>query len=354
MRFLAALTLVALLATACGSDDPSGLADNTSAAGASGPAGVATRPLALTDPDTTPAVDPSQASVPLDLVLFDTFDGGSLPLSESTEADRQRLFDAIAPLDAPAYESADEAAWLNDDDLIVGYVDPNGAAWAFPARILNSHEIVNDELGGAPVAITYCPLCGSGVVYERLLDGNELTFSNTSALYENDMVMVDRETGSYWWQVSGVAIVGPRTDAELTLIASQTTRWAPWRAEHPATSVLARPEGRSYDRDGFAGYAERVDEGRVPFPVRAEALDDDRLASSARVIVAEDPATGQVRAWPTDPAREVEDRFGGATVTVVADGTGATVRTADGRLLATRSAFWFSIVSAYPDVEVGA
>lgn len=113
-----------------------------------------------------------------------------------------------------------------------------------------------------------------------------LTFDNTSALYQNDMVMVDQETNTYWWHVAGRGIVGNLTGAELTVLPSVTTSWESWLATHPDTQVLSDDQGRgpSYDRDPFVDYGTRVDQGAVPFPVRAEAFEDDRLSSSRRII----------------------------------------------------------------------
>ena len=162
--------------------------------------------VAPTDaPGPIPAVDLTRHAVPLEEIVFDTFDGGSVPLSEADAATIDRLLDAIPPIDDPRYESPPEATWLETDDVVLGYVDDDGRAWAYPVKILNFHEIVNDVLADRPVLVSYCPLCGSGIVYDRRVGNDLLSFSNTSALHENDMVMVDRESGSYWWQVAGVA-----------------------------------------------------------------------------------------------------------------------------------------------------
>ena len=137
--------------------------------------------------------DLGRHTVPLEQVLFDTFDGGMLPLSQATEAQVLRLRDAIRPVWNPRYDSVQEAGrWLAPEDLLVAYV-AGGAALAYPVRILNFHEIVNETVDGVPILISYCPLCGSGIVYDRRLDGRELVFGNTSALYESDMVMYDRD-----------------------------------------------------------------------------------------------------------------------------------------------------------------
>lgn len=313
--------------------------------------GAATRPLELTDPVNTPRVDRSKASVSLGGILFDTFDGASISLDAIDNATIDRLLDAIAPIDAPDYQHPADAVWLAEDDLIIGFVDPAGAAWAYPARILNFREIVNDELGGLPVVVTYCPLCGSGVVYERTVAGRPLSFSNTSALFENDMVMVDRETGSYWWQVSGDAIVGELVSNQLVLLASQTTTWSSWLGQHPDTLVMTRPAGGDFDRNPFENYSATLDTGATPFPVSEGVMDDDRLPSSARVVIVS--IHGESRAWATSPARTVHDVVAGRPVTVVADGVGASVLDDAGLPIPNRSAFWFAALTVDPDITLG-
>ncbi len=346
-RFGVPILASLLFLAACGADDGAQVL------------GRATRPLELTAAAATPNVQVDEASVPLEEIVFDTFDGGSIPLSEATTEEIERLFDAIAPIDAPDYESANQAGgWLESDDLVVGYLDPTGNAWAFPVRVLNSREIVNDELGGEPLVVTYCPLCGSGVVFSREAIGIDpdapelLTFSNTSALFENDMVMVDRETGSYWWQVSGAGLVGPLTGAELRILPSNTTTFASWVEQHPDTAVMTRPDGRDYGPDSFGeSYANALDAGRTPFPVSPEAFEDDRYAPSERVLVA--TVGDETRAWATAPARRVEELVGGVWLIVTLDGTGGSIITPDNEVIPTRNAYWFAVVASNPEVTIG-
>ncbi len=344
--------------------------------------------------DTVAGVDLSLHSVPLDEVHFDTFDGGSVPLSEIGEDLALSLVDAIPPLDAPVYEDAAGGDWLEDDDLVIGYVGARGGAWAFPVKILNFHEIVNDELDGTPVLISYCPLCRSAVAYDRRLDGRELTFGNSSALYESDLVMLDRQTNSYWWQVAGEAIVGSLTGSRLTTLPSTTATWAQWEREHPGTLVLSRDTGfsRSYERDVFQGYRDRVNEERFAFPVSPEAL-DGRLAAGDEVLGV--TVGGSSRAYSPRALGNVaiNDSLGGEEIVVfsTADGPTAAAYLAmaegerlsfsydDGRYrdeqtgsawdlsgqaaagplqgavlepVPGRYTFWFAYIAAFPDADV--
>ncbi len=135
-----------------------------------------------------PRLDTSVASVPLSEIVFDTFGrtpARFVPLNRAQEELILSLRDAIAPIYHPVYGGAGDLPWLEDDNLVIGYV-AGDRAYAYPINILNLHELVNDELAGVPVLISYCPLCASGVVYSRKLDEQTLLFGNTSALYQSD------------------------------------------------------------------------------------------------------------------------------------------------------------------------
>ncbi|MFQ5704738.1 MAG: DUF3179 domain-containing protein [Gemmatimonadales bacterium] len=276
-------------------------------------------------PSSIPSVDLSKHSVPLDEVYFDTFRRTANRAVPLTEADTElilRLRDAIPPLHSPRYESARRARWLKDEDVVIGYASSD-SAWAFPIRILNFHEIVNDTLAGEPVLISYCPLCMSGVVFSRRVGDRTLTFGNTSALYESDMVMLDYETGSYWWQVAGKAIVGTLTDTRLTVLPGVTMQWAEWVESHPDTRVLSRETGysRNYDRNPFSDYRERVNRGGFSFPV-SKVGRDTRLDAGQTVLTVK--LGDAVRAYPLGGERRVavNDTLGDSPILVLVDGRG--------------------------------
>ncbi len=337
-----------------------------------------------------PEVDLNLHSVPLEEVYFDTFDGGSVRLSESTTELRQRLLDAIPPIDRPVYGDLDSGDWLDPSDLILGYV-AGGEAYAYPFKILNFHEIVNDEIDGVPVLVSYCPLCRSAIVYDRRVGGEVLSFGNTSALYESDLVMVDRNTGSYWWQVAGSAIVGSLTGTTLEPLPSVVATWADWTSQHPDTLILTRDTGyeRPYERDSFGSYSDFLDSGEFVFPV-SELSQDGRLAPSALVLGV--VLDGVTRAYPVDgltsPINDVvagnpivilptdggaavfgaivdgrslvfewrEDGFVDEETNSVwtADGVAVSGSYADTRLerIPARTTFWFAFVGAFPEVEL--
>jgi hypothetical protein len=277
-------------------------------------------------PAVVPEVDVSQHSVPLEEIYFDTFRpvNRAVPLSQAAPELIHQLRDAIPPIHDPKYETVVEANWLEEGDAVIGYA-VGDQAWAYPIRILNFHEIVNDTLDGEPLVITFCPLCHSGIVFSRRLGDEILTFGNTSALYESDMVMLDYQTGSYWWQVAGQAIVGPLTEKTLTVLPSMTTTWGEWQRLYPETLILSRDTGfqRDYDRDPFVDYAEVVNTGRFAFPV-SEAGQDGRLPPATQVLAVK--IGNQARAYPVSDLERtaIMDTVGDQDVVIFADPSGPT------------------------------
>ena len=350
-------------------------------------------PPTIINIDTVPNVDSSLHSVPLEEIYFDTFRSvnRSVPLTEADEALIHSLRDAIPPIYEPVFETAVTAdKWLSDSDLILGYA-AGAEAFAYPIKILNFHEIVSHQVNGRPIMATYCPLCRSGVVYDRTVNGEVLLFGNTSALFESDMVMLDHQTGSYWVQVSGHAVVGTLTGAELEPLPSQMSSWAQWQAIYPNTQVLSRDTGysRNYDRDPFSGYAAQLNRtGQFAFPV-SEAGQDARLEPGAAVLGIQ--LHGETHAYPLDNQEStvINTEIGGSAVTVfiqsgsgvaygaVVDGRSLTFSLQDGAIidnetnsrwnlageaiagelsgnqltpLPTRTSLWFALIAAFPDL----
>jgi hypothetical protein len=173
--------------------------------------------------------------------------------------------DAIPSVDDPTAREDYEGD--PDDDVIA--VERGGDARAYPIRYLHYHEIVNDEVGGAPVAVTWCPLCGSAVVYERTVDDRVLSFGVSGKLADDDLVMYDRETDSEWKQSSGVCIAGEFDGTTLEVLPAAVTTWRAFRDARPDGTVLAPPGGESeasgpsddpepidYDEDPYDAYFE--------------------------------------------------------------------------------------------------
>ncbi len=294
-------------------------------------AGLGLLAFAFAQPFTdAPVLDTSLHSVDLNDIYFDTFQrtNRAIALPDASESLILRLRDAIPPIHNPVYESASQAAkWLKPDDDILGY-SINGKAWAFPVRILNFHEIVNETFEGQAVLISYCPLCFSGIVYSREVNGRTLTFGNTSALYDSDMVMLDYETGSYWWQVAGKAIVGTLTDEELTALPSNMMRFEDWITLHPESLVLSRDTGfdRPYQRDAFVGYDQLVNNKQFAFPLTEESqalVTTTALPPATRVLSVK--INNESRAYPLEETikQVIHDDIAGNPIVIFQNGLNA-------------------------------
>lgn len=165
--------------------------------------------------------------------------------------------DCIASIDSPKFEDGQNATWLEEGDIVLT-LNYKGVERAYPQRIMNWHEIVNDEVAGDPIAITFCPLCGSAVAFERKVDGVITQFGVSGKLHDSDLVMYDRYEGNLWQQITGEALVGPgaRRNEKLKPILLGTTTWGEWVKEHPNSQVLSKDTGftRDYDQYPYGTY----------------------------------------------------------------------------------------------------
>jgi hypothetical protein len=228
---------------------------------------------------------------------------------------------------------------LDPDDQVIG-LTRDGEARAYPFRVLNWHEIVNDEFGG-PLLVTYCPLCRSALTAERRVDGEPTVFGVSGLLYREALVMYDEATGSRWSQLAARAIQGPQTGATLDLERATITDWGTWQADFPDTGVLLPPPesstvrgqgaSRDYSRNPYSAYQRSSDPGLEG------TFDDDRLGAKAEVVGVAN--NGVARAYDTGTLVAegvVEDSVGGlpVVVTTTADDTPvAWVRKVDGEVL---------------------
>ncbi len=160
--------------------------------------------------------------------------------------------DTIPPIPDPKFEPASKINTIGLLEPVIS-VDIGGDARAYPLRIMLWHEIVNDTVGGVPVLISYCPLCSSGVVFERRINGEILAFGNTGRIRHFDMVMYDHKTESWWQQFTGTAIVGAFAGKALALIPSRLESLAQFRERAPQGLVLV-PNDRKFRPYGTTPY----------------------------------------------------------------------------------------------------
>ena len=302
MLALTALIAVGLVAVACSSSD------RESEASADGSDAAAKLPIAgstnatvptdnpaeklLLEPQVPELVDPTPVPSPTPLptgaeeaprrltIGWKTdFSKHSVPFSEIRSGGVPR--DGIRPLDNPIFEpaSGDHGA-IRDNDPVIS-LEINGEAKAYPLAILIWHEIVNDEVGGVPVTVTYCPLCNTAIVFDRTVNGQLLDFGTTGNLRNSDLVMWDRQTESWWQQVTGEAIVGSMTGTKLKFIPAPLVSWWDFRDSFVDGQVLSRNTGLggSYDTPPYSGY-DNLD--NRPFLFSGQI--DSRLATMERIV----------------------------------------------------------------------
>lgn len=182
------------------------------------------------------------------------FEKSSVPFSEILSGGPPK--DGIPAIDSPAFSSASEIDNIPATEPVIR-LELNGDIRAYPLRIMTWHEIVNDTVGGVPVAVTYCPLCNSAIVFERIVDGQETTFGTTGMLRNSDLVMYDRKTESWWQQFTGEAIVGERTGDVLKMIPARVVSFESFKAEAPNGKVIRPGANRPYGMNPYAEYDSR-------------------------------------------------------------------------------------------------
>lgn len=195
---------------------------------------------------------------------FSDSTSSDVPLSQLKQGCPAR--DCIPAIDRPQFVGADAAGFMDDDDLVLG-ITAAGVERAYPTFILNRHEIVNDVIAGTPVAVTWCPLCGSGLAFERVVAGAAVEFGVSGVLNESDLVMYDRKTESLWQQISGRAFIGPSRGRTLTAYPTAMTTWGEWRRVHPTTEVLSTETGFALDYSVKSSYGSYAQSDQLMFPV---------------------------------------------------------------------------------------
>ena len=191
--------------------------------------------------------------------------------------------DGVPSIDAPKFWSVDRAEkYLFKGDLVMSVPDGETAR-AYPLRIMTWHEVVNDEIEGRAIAITYCPLCASGMVFSREIAeavNGRLEFGVSGLLYHSDVVLYDRESLGLWSQLSRKAMSGKFAGRELEWRPSSQMTWQAWKRNYPDGQVLSTEKGfdRPYTQSPYEGYT------RIPFPVVKVPTARNNLPMKARIV----------------------------------------------------------------------
>ena len=261
--------------------------------------------------------------------------------------------DCIPSIDNPKFISPDEVTFLDDEDFVIG-LEYEGVARAYPIKIMNMHEIVNDTIQEKPIAITFCPLCYTGIAFERVLDGEPVELGVSGYLLNNNLVLYDRKTDTLWSQLDGEALVGPKFGQKLKRITVATVWWKEWLEKYPDTEVLSTDTGFIRDYDFFP-YGDYNTNPRVMFPIEFE---DDRLPRKELVFGIE--IDGKAKAYPKfelekvlPDGGELEDELAGNKLTVSYDNGAFTVHEkASGEEIVPQISFYFSWVAFFPETEI--
>jgi hypothetical protein len=204
--------------------------------------------------------------------------------------------DGIPAIDRPVFAPAGSITDIGAQEPVIT-VREGGAVKAYPVRILMWHEIVNDTVGGVPVAVTFCPLCNSSIVFDRRVGERVLSFGTTGKLRNSDLVMYDRQTESWWQQFTGEAIIGEMVGQRLTPLASRVESFERFLASAGADAPIMVPSGqfaRSYGANPYSMY----DSSERPFLYRGDLPDE--VAPLSRVVVVGEEA------WSIDLLREIK------------------------------------------------
>lgn len=339
MKRLAAVVAAALALSACGSSEP--VANPTAALGTP----TATTAVEVTEapipaPPTATAVVPTPAPAtaePASLPTPHVITGGEGPTGDllyvsrdwatdwstrTIDLDELRIGiqvipirDRIPPIDNPEFAPASEAGWSDPEPgllLVMG-----DTARFYPLAMLIVHEIVNDEIEGRPVLVTYCPLCNSALVFDPVVDGQRLRFGTSGLLRNSDLVMWDDATESLWQQIGGEGLVGTHAGHRLEIIPSAIVSWGDFKSGYPDGVVLA-PPGRpasSYGRNPYVQYTSRS--SPIPGFFDSTILDDRYPALERTVGVTVD---GHNKAYPfsvVQANKAVNDTVAGVPVVVL-------------------------------------
>jgi hypothetical protein len=233
--------------------------------------------------------------------------------------------DGIPALMNPKLSNATEADYLRGNDVVFG-VEINGDARAYPHRLLDSHEMLNDVVGGQPVSLAYCTLCRAGILFDTKVGDRVFTFGSSGLLYRSNKLMYDHQTESLWLTIPGEPVSGKLADSGLKLkqLPVVVTTWERWRKQHPTTKVLSLDTGYNRDYRAGAWYGEYFASPELMFPV---PLRDARLQPKDEVFAL--LLNGQPKAYALKKLKKqpvVNDRVGNEAIVLLRESKTGAVR----------------------------
>ena len=278
-----------------------------------------------------------------------TLDGSAVPASSIHAGGPGR--DGIPALTDPLFLPASEATFPAQYHYVLG-LQHNGISKAYPVAILDRHEVVNDLFNGQPVAVTWCPLCGSGVAYDATIQGRRRLFGVSGLLYNSDVLLFDRGSESLWSQLMASAISGPLQGHSLQTLPLLQTTWGEWQTRHPDTLVLSPATGhdKNYRASPYRSYATNR---TIAFPVAARG---DRYHPKERVLGV--ILKGAAKAYPFSELANhgplLRDQLAGQSIQIQFDRTtqSAQALTTQQQPLPATTLYWFAWIAFHPETAV--
>ena len=261
--------------------------------------------------------------------------------------------DGIPALTRPDFINTQQASYLKPEDRVLG-IEINGISKAYPISILNWHEIVNDQINNEQFAVTYCPLCGTGVAFSAQVSGKTLEFGVSGLIYNSDVLLYDKATESLWSQIMRMAVSGEFKGEKLTLLPITHTSWQQWTITHPDTLVMSNETGyaRDYQRNPYAGYEKSRN---LYFQVTNRA--PDWFHPKERTLGIE--VDGVFKAYPFSELDKtgqstIIDQFAGQTFSIdwKKSSQQVSITDASGNAVAGIEGFWFAWFTFHPETEV--
>ncbi len=259
--------------------------------------------------------------------------------------------DAIPSIDLPKFVDPGENSFMGDKELVIS-VTSGGETRAYPLRILNWHEVVNDHIGEDYFAVTYCPLCRTAMVFDRKFGDEILSFGVSGLLYNSDVLFYDRQTESLWSQLAMKSVSGPRVKTLLKWRANEVMNWGSWKRKYPDGKALSFETG--FDRQYSASpYTEYVKSKALMFPVTMTRKELPKKTLMIGLLVGEHAKAYQLSYFPSD--EYITDVVGGKEIGLLFNVNDFQVRakyTETDEEIPTVLVYWFAWQAFYPETEV--